>query len=193
MMDALPRDKERMVNILARAFDENLSVNHLVLQDGKRTLRIRRLMEYAIEECTDFGRVLISVDRTACALVLFPDKKRLTFRSLWRDLRLVFKVMGLGNLSKVMKKENLVKMMHQAIGGDGKLYYLWFIGVHPNFQGRGAGGRLLAEILEDSVSMNRLCVLETSTEKNLPFYERAGLVRYQTLDVGYPLFCYKMQ
>lgn len=193
MLEALPKDRDRIVNILSRAFDENLSVNHLVLQDGKRALRIRRLMEYAVDECTDFGRVLISGDRTACALVLFPDRKKLTFRSLLRNVSLVFKVMGLRNLSKVLKKESMVKTMHTAVAGDGNIYYLWFVGVHPNYQGRGAGSRLLGEMLSDASSLGRLCLLETSTLRNLPLYERVGFVRYQQVDVGYPLFFYKVE
>lgn len=193
MIDALPKDRDRIVNILARAFEENLSVNDLVVQDKKRAMRIRKLMEYAVDECTDFGRVVISGDRTACALVLFPDKKKLTFRSLLRDLCLVFRVMGIFNISKVMKKESVVKTMHRAIAGDGKLYHLWFMGVHPNYQGRGAGSRLLGEMLSEAAVLGRLCVLETSTERNIPFYERASFVRYQTLDVGYPLFFYKKE
>jgi len=193
MIDALTDDMDRIVNILARSFDGNLSVNHLVKQDDRRSVRIRKLMAYAIDECTDFGRVLVSEDRTACALVMFPDRKKFSFRSLWRDVKLVFGVMGIASVFRVMEKERMVKTVQLAISGGGPVYYLWFIGVHPNYQGCGAGSRLLAELVSDSVDLGRLCLLETSNQMNLPFYERAGFVRYQTIDVGYPLFFYKTE
>ncbi|MCY1501765.1 Acetyltransferase (GNAT) family protein [compost metagenome] len=192
MVDALPGDRDRIINILARAFDENISVNHLVLQDDKRAVRIRRLMEYAIAECEESGRVLMSADRTACALVMFPDKKRFSLRSLLRDLRLVFKVMGISNLSKVMKKERMVRTVQSAVTSDGLAYYIWFMGVHPNYQGRGAGSRLLGEMVSEAALLGRLCILETSNEKNIPFYERAGFIRYQLVNVGYPLHFFKL-
>lgn len=192
MVDALPSDRERILNILVRSFDDNLSVNHLVKQDGKRVDRIRMLMEYAYDECSDFGRVLISNDHTSCALLIFPDKKRFTLRSFWRNLKLVLGVMGLGNLPKVLKKENTIKTVQKAIAGNRPVCYLWFIGVHPNYQGRGAGTKLLSEILADCKKDGRICLLETSNEKNLPFYQRSGLELYQTVDVGYPLYFFKM-
>ncbi|MGE6220364.1 GNAT family N-acetyltransferase [Nubsella zeaxanthinifaciens] len=182
-----------MVNILARSFDGNLSVNHLVKQDDRRSVRIRKLMAYVIEECTDFGRVLVSEDRTCCALVMFPDKKRFGWHSFWRDVKLVFRVMGLGSVFRVMEKERMVKTVQMAVSGNRPIYYIWFIGVHPNYQGRGAGRKLLDELVSDSAVLGRLCLLETSNQLNLPFYERAGFVHYQTLDVGYPLFFYKME
>lgn len=182
-----------MVNILARSFENNMSVNHLVLQDDNRSVRMRKLMAYAIDECMDFGHVLVSEDHTTCALVMFPDRKRFTWRSFWRDVKLVFGVMGIGSVYRVMAKERMVKTAQMAVSGNRPVYYIWFIGVHPNYQGHGAGSRLLGELVADSAALGRLCLLETSNQLNLPFYEKAGFVRYQTLHVGYPLFFYKME
>jgi GNAT superfamily N-acetyltransferase len=192
MRDALPKDKARVISILGNSFEHNKSVNHLVKQDQWYLERIRLLMDYAFEECMEFGRVVISEDRSACALILFKDKKKINLRSIFRDLRLIFSVIGFSNIRQVRRKEKKLKIAQQAGLCDKPVYYLWFIGVHANFQGRGAGTKLLSELILESRTLRRAMLLETSTESNLRFYEKAGLKVYHQLDVGYPVYMLKM-
>jgi hypothetical protein len=116
-------DKFRVVSILSIAFAENKSVLNLV---GNRRVgkdkSIRALMAYAFEECMEFGRVYLTEDGKACALV---------------------------------------------------------------------GKVLLQELLEDSRSLGRHLLLETSTERSRSFYLANGLHEYAQLDVGYPLYCFR--
>ena len=188
MVSASFQDKARVVEILSTSFDQNKSVNQLVKQDKKRLRRIQMLMEYAFEECMEFGQVIISKDRNCCALVLFQERKRFTFRSLFRDLRLTFFISGLGNIGKVVAKEKMVRLAHQELTQGKPAYHLWFIGVMPGSQGEGLGTQLLAGLLAESRALGRLLLLETSTEKNLPFYAKSGLKVYKEIDAGYPIY-----
>ncbi len=90
MIRANYNDKERIVDILTGSFQENKSVNYIIKQDGKRVNRIRNLMTYSFEVCYKFGDVFLSDDRKGCALIVLPDKKKTTLRSLLLDVRLVF-------------------------------------------------------------------------------------------------------
>lgn len=56
--------------------------------------------------------------------------------------------------------------------------YLWFLGVRPDWHGRGAGRALLAELHADSDRAALPTYLETGTPANVGFYERDG---YATL------------
>lgn len=184
-------DQFRVVSILSIAFIENKSVLNLV---GDRGLgqgnRIRALMAYAFDECMEFGRVYISDDRKACALVLFPEQERFSFKALQRGITLAFSVIGLGNLWQVLKREKQISAVHKAEFGKERQYYLYFIGVDVSAQSKGLGKVLLQELLEDSRRLGRQLLLETSTERSRSFYLDNGLREYAQLDVGYPLYCF---
>lgn len=149
--------------------------------------RILHLMEYSFDYCMLFGEVFLSDDRQGCALVLLPDKVKLTFRRILLDLRLILRSVGFRHLRKVLQRESLIKQLHPRE----PFAYLWFIGVAPAMQQRGIGSGLLRELL-GHYDQGRLPVyLETSVERNVSFYERAGFAVYEKLDAGYVLYCLK--
>lgn len=189
MVQAAASDKNLVVSILARAFDSNKSVNYVIPQDGKRAQRIRHLMAYSFGVCNRFGNVFLSADRTACALVLFPDKKKTTAKSLWWDVKLIASSIGIFNAGKVLSREAKIKRLQPA----GPLYYLWFIGVDPLQQNKGAGSKLLGELITESERLNRTFCLETSAVQNLPWYQKFGLEIYNELSLSYRLFFLKKE
>ncbi|MFM9500732.1 GNAT family N-acetyltransferase, partial [Streptomyces galilaeus] len=69
--------------------------------------------------------------------------------------------------------------------------YLWFIGVDPVAQSQGVGSKLLQDIIDYSNSNNRPIYLETSTVKNLPWYEKFGFEVYNEQDLTYHLYFFK--
>src|SRR3954469_21310263 len=143
MKKANPSDKPAILAVLTQSFDDNKSVNYVVKQDERRVNRIRRLMEYSYNMCNTFGEVWISHDQQACALILFPDKKRFSFRTLIWDLKLALSVIGLSRVNAVLKREAMIKANHPRE----PVAYLWFIGVNTKVQGKGIGGVLLQEVI----------------------------------------------
>jgi len=71
-----------------------------------------------------------------------------------------------------------------------QLMYLWFLGVHPDWHGRGAGRALLAELHAESDEGGLPTYLETGTEKNVGFYEGDGyaVVGDVALPSGVPMW-----
>src|SRR5690606_37721800 len=98
MKKPLPSQKARIVEILTESFDENKSVNYVVKQDSSRKRRLSGLMDYCYDVCEAFGEVWISEDEQACALILHPDKKRISFKAIWWDLKLAISVIGLSRV-----------------------------------------------------------------------------------------------
>jgi len=180
-------DNPRILDLLTRSFDANKSVNFVVKAGNARSCRIRRLMQYALDQCTDFGEVWIADDGNAVALILHPDKKRTTIRTVWRDLELAFSVIGMPRLFSIMKREAILKSFHPKR----PFAYLWFIGVAPEQQGKGHGSRLLGELLLHCGSQQRPVCLETSNERNIPFYERHGLELYHSIDLPYAIYQFR--
>jgi ribosomal protein S18 acetylase RimI-like enzyme len=53
-------------------------------------------------------------------------------------------------------------------------WYLWALGVEPDYQGQGIGGRLLQPVLEKANAAGLACYLETETERNVTLYRKHG-------------------
>ena len=181
-------DKNLVVGILSQSFNDNKSVNYLLPQDSKRDQRLRKFMEYSFEVCYQFGDVFLSDDRNGCALILLPDKKTTTLKSTLLDLKFIFQSIGLSNVKKAISRESEIKTHHPKE----PLYYLWFIGVSENEQNKGVGSKLLSEVIAEGRKHNRTVCLETSTVKNLPWYQKFGFKVYKELDFDYKLYCMKL-
>lgn len=175
--------KSKVLDILAQSFDSNPSVNHVVKQHHRRQQRIRALMDYSFKVCHAFGEVWLSEDEQACALVLHPDKKRVTLNAIGWDLQLCFSCIGLTRINMALKRESTIKAFHPKK----PFTYLWFIGVTPSVQNKGIGGHLLKEVIQQSENLKRPIYLETSVESNVAWYQKHGFEKYHTLDMGYML------
>jgi ribosomal protein S18 acetylase RimI-like enzyme len=187
MIPARYEDKQYIVNILRRSFDANKSVNYLLKQDGSRTRRLRRLMEYSFEVCFAFGEVWLSADRSGCALIVHPDRKKTTLRSLYWDIRLAVGCLGFASLRKAMRREAAVHQLHPS----SPFTYLWFIGVDPAVQQKGTGTALLNAVLARSAEQQRPVYLDTSVPSNVEWYQKREFTVYKELDFGYRLYCLK--
>ncbi|MFI5452197.1 GNAT family N-acetyltransferase [Pedobacter sp. UC225_61] len=183
MIDAKTADKDLVVDILLNTFAENKSVNYIAPTTfGDR--RKRALMEYAFDLCMLFGKVRLSDDRRGCALLVYPDWKRTSWRSFWLDLKLAFGL-GLFYAIRAMRRES--KVAARQFSGK-NVAYLWFIGVEQGFQNQGVGSKLLSEVILMCGRERRMVCLETSTLENLPWYGNFGFRLYAKLDLGYELF-----
>ncbi|MBB6498761.1 GNAT family N-acetyltransferase [Pedobacter cryoconitis] len=187
MRKATREDKSLIVDMLSKCFDDNQSVNYIVKQDHKRKQRIISLMHYSFEICHLFGDVFISDDKKACALILYPEQKKITLKAAVLDLMLLLNCIGINNAGKAMSREGKIKGQYP----DEPIYYLWFLGVDLDEQGKGLGSNLLNELINDSEKKQRSIYLETSTLRNIPFYKKFNFSIFQELDFGYKLYMLK--
>ena len=187
MRQAKYEEKNLIIDILTQSFESNQSVNYIIPQDQKRMKRIRTLMDYSFEVCYLFGKVFISEDKKACALIVYPDKKKTTLKSISLDVKLATRCVGVKNIKKTLAREALI----QKIQPKETMTYLWFIGVYLAEQNKGIGSLLLQEIIQQSIQNNRPIYLETSTIKNLPWYSKFGFQVYSEQDLSYRLYFLK--
>jgi len=178
-------DRERVVDILWKAFKNNKSVNYIA---GEKEKKIRFLMQYSFENCMDNGQVFLSEDENACAMIQFMDKKKSFWKNTYLDIQLILKTVGIPNIPKVLARESFIKKHYPK-----ELFtYLWFIGVEPENQGKGSGSRILKSVLDYSKKLNRPVYLETSTQRNLPWYKAHGFDVYDVSDrFGFPFYFLK--
>jgi len=189
MIRAELKDKDLIADILTKSFNDNKSVNYIVKQDEKREQRLRSLMEYSFDICYLFGDVFLTDNKKGCALIVLPDKKKTTPKSVLLDFKLIFSCISFSNINKAMSREGKIKNLQPKE----LLYYLWFIGVDPAEQHKGIGSTLLAGVIKEGESKQRTICLETSTLTNIPWYEKFGFKIYNELDLGYQLFFLKRE
>jgi hypothetical protein len=121
MRKASIMDKTHVIQILANSFSDNKSVNYVAKQNQKKDDRIRALMEYSFDVCYAFGEVWMSNDDQACALILFPDKKKTSLRTILWDDMLALSVNGIDRVNTVLKRESMIKNNHPK----DSYAYLW--------------------------------------------------------------------
>jgi ribosomal protein S18 acetylase RimI-like enzyme len=189
MVQATSADKEIIISLLSEAFEDNKSVNYIVRQDEKRKERIKALMDYSFEQCMSFGKIYLSEDKNACALLLFPDQKKTSLYSIFLDIKLFLSAITIFNLAKVLARERRVEAKRMK----GNVIYVWYIAVKPQGQSKGHGTRLLGEVFQEAKRLRRGICLETSTRNNLPWYQKHGFTIYGKLDLGYELFFLKRE
>jgi len=177
-------DRTKIIDILAAAFDDNKSVNYVAKQDHHRERRIRKMMDYSFDACYTFGEIWITDDERACALVEFPDQKRLTAQSWLWDIRFAISVVGLNRVGLILQRDKMIRSNHPKE----PIAYVWFIGVQPGLQGKGMGSTLVKELIEEYEQKKRPIYLETSMNRNLPFYKNLGFEIFQTLELSYTLY-----
>jgi ribosomal protein S18 acetylase RimI-like enzyme len=182
-------DKDCVVNILVNSFYDNSSVNYIIKQDKKKRVRIKNLMKYSFDLCYHFGEIYISENRKACALILFPEKKKYSLKSILIDLKFILSSLDISHLKKAITRDSKIKKLQPS----GLKYYLWFIGTEPQHQKEGIGSRLLQEIMEVALKKERPIYLETSRIDNVKWYQKFGFELYNELDLGYRLYFMKKE
>ena len=183
MIKATVTDRKWITELLVSSFADNPSVRYIISGENFRLKRTRALMEYSFDICMRFGEVWFSEDLRGCALLLFPHRKRTGLSSVWLDLKLIFRTVGLAGVGRVMRRERLVSGKQPKVD----MVYLWFIGVDPSVQHAGIGSQLLAEIVKRSENSDLPVYLETSVTSNLSWYKGFGFEIYDELDLGYHL------
>ncbi|MEZ2338802.1 GNAT family N-acetyltransferase [Mucilaginibacter sp. RCC_168] len=180
-------DKERIIKILTDAFEYNKSINYIVKQDSRKKDRIRSLMEYSVAVCELFGEVYLTDDKNACALLLYPQLKKTTLKTILLDIKLIFKSIGITGIGKTLSRESKIK----SIQPKEAMSYLWFIGTDPNAQNKGIGTKLMQQIISVSNEKKLPLYLETSTVENLKWYNNFQFEIYDELQLDYKLFFLK--
>lgn len=188
MIRATYQDKSHVVHILEQAFASNPSVNYSIPQDARRSQRLRGLVQYSFEVCHEFGEIYLSDDRNACALLVCPEKKHITWTAIKRDVLLIFRSVGLSKVKALLDREAKIKALHPS----GLHYHLWYIGVWPNCQQQGIGTQLLQEIITLARQNGRSIYLETSVPMNISWYQKAGFEVFHELDLPYSLFLLRL-
>lgn len=164
-------DVAALVEVLARAFDDDPWVTWLVRKDEGRARGIRQLFEMCLADLAlAHDEVWTDGARSAAALWIPPGKWKV---GAWEQLRMLpsaARISGWRRLPEIGRSTAGIARAHPKEPH----WYLLQLGVDPPAQGRGLGRALLAPVLERCDAAGVGAYLETAKESNVRFYRRDG-------------------
>lgn len=164
-------DRETIVGLMCRAFDDDPFINYLVKQDAHRTQRMARFMDAGLMRLTlPYGETYMTDAGDGAALWNPPGGRPHGIVADLSFLPVLIRVSGLGGVVRSVGAFSLAEKRHPQAPN----YYLLGIGVDPSRQGQGVGSSLLAPMAERCDREGVGAYLESSKERNLPLYERFG-------------------
>ncbi|WP_030571183.1 GNAT family N-acetyltransferase [Streptomyces aureocirculatus] len=174
---ATEQDSPAAVRTLTQAFADYPFTRHVVAAEGHAE-RVGRLQELFLTRIgLPYGRVWVTDDARAVAVWTTPEQ----------DPGPGFAEVGPRLAELAGERAPAFASAEQALGPHRPTEPVWFlatIGVAPDAQGQGLGRAVLAPGLDAADRAGHAAFLETSSERNVSFYERLGFV--VTADIELP-------
>lgn len=141
----------------------------------KRKRTLPRIFDIFVRYCFKYGEIYATSESFEGVIMCLPSESWQI--SPWRMLRcgawkLPF-LLGFKFISRMTKIEEKCTYFHTKYASNPHTY-IWHLGVEPEFQGKGCGGKLLRHLLKRLTEERRTCYLETAEEKNVAFYRHFG-------------------
>lgn len=168
---AVSNDVPELTAALARAFDDDPFINWMAAQDARRARRVYDAMSVALSKVSWALNEVYTTDGIHGGALWAPPGK-------WK-MGLLQQLM----LTPTMARITTWKRMPKVLGGINAIekkhpsqphFYLFVLGTDTVHQGKGVGTQMLAPVLDRCDREGIPAYLESSKEKNVPFYEHNG-------------------
>ncbi len=162
--------------VLAKSFINDPVTRYMVPDEKERRQFLpyffRSMMTYGIR----YGEVYAISSEFEGVIIWLPGEA--ASMSMWKMLRSKAYSMIYTKADKDVKNRMFhyydFVQEHRKGNIDFAHWYLLFIGVKPEFQGKGYAGKLMNPMLNRLDSKEMPCFLETQNKKNITFYEHYG-------------------
>ena len=166
---AQPTDLTALATTLAHAFDDDPLTTWLFPKDAARRRKLPTFFRSLLRSALPLGEVYAADDEQCVAIWNPPG----TFPMGWRtDARLGFVTARLAGPRIATCAQGLLYFASHH--PKERHWYLQMLGTEPSRQGRGAGSAIIAPVLERCDQTGERIYLESSKERNIPFYVRHG-------------------
>ncbi|MBM3146581.1 MAG: GNAT family N-acetyltransferase [Actinobacteria bacterium] len=169
-------DIPRAGAVLAAAFADDPLWERVFSGESEVTERRCALFETPVRYCRRYGRVLATSSGLEGVVAWVPgERATMTF---WRLLRSGALLSGM-RMGTVMARKTMTVFgpleadRRDAMKGR-RFIHVQVLGVQPESQGRGLGGRLVRAAIRESEASGLALYLETETEANVEMYRRFG-------------------
>lgn len=160
---------------LARAFDDSPIVRYLIPKDRPRTVGMRATFISSLLDAYKHGEAWVATedDEIVGAAVWLPPGGFPP--TTGRQVRQLMHLLAVAPVAPRALPRSLRYLRRvEAVHPHAEHWYLSVLGVDPEHQGRGWGGRLLEAVLPKVDEVGQPVYLETDKERNLAYYRRFG-------------------
>ncbi|WP_447762423.1 GNAT family N-acetyltransferase [Sphingopyxis panaciterrae] len=182
MDEAIERAAERQLTevmaTLALAFQRDPALSWILPDPQHRARALRSLFHTLVPADARAGIVLRSPGDEAASLWRGPGQAHSGAVEFLRTVIPLVATFGTA-LPRGLKVQGGI----DAHRPKGRFWYLHYVGVRPEHQGKGHGGRIIRAQTAVADAEGLPCWLETATPENVPLYERLGFVTQTEWDV----------
>ncbi|HUY22159.1 MAG TPA: GNAT family N-acetyltransferase [Acidimicrobiales bacterium] len=169
---AVPSDVDALVEVLARAFDDDPVPRWMFRGDRRRHRGLRAFFRIQIRHTyLERGEVWTTDELAGAAMWAPPGKARAGWRDVANLVPVLPYLVGLGR-----DTPDAARMLAAVDAARPREHhwYLATLGTDPDHQGSGVGSALLRAVLGRVDAEGLPAYLESSKESNVPFYARHG-------------------
>jgi GNAT superfamily N-acetyltransferase len=168
---ASAEDAPRLADALARAFQDDPGWSHLLPDASDRTRRLRLFFETELGGIAlAHGLVWTTEEVVGAAVWAPPEGWRVPITTTLRETPPMLRVFG-RHLPLALRSRLRMEGRHPRRPPH---WYLAFMGVAPEWQGRGLGTALMRPALEALDAAGTPAYLESSTPRSRALYQRNG-------------------
>jgi GNAT superfamily N-acetyltransferase len=162
-------DVDRLATALASAFDDDPVFGFLFPQKNRATTYKAFFSRELAKHYLRYDEVWTTDALNGAALWAPPDKWRQNNLDTIKALPSFVRILG-----RALPRAFRALLEVEAAHPPGPHYYLGVLGTEAAAQGKGVGSTVLAPVLERCDREGLGAYLESSKEKNIPFYNRHG-------------------
>ncbi len=161
--------------ILGMALNDDPISIHVLPDSNERKLKLKHVFQAVTCVCVRYGEAYASSESLegVANWIPFETFKEYKFGMMRCGIKARIYKIGLKASKRFKPIGEFNTKMHKK-HAPGKHWYLETLGVDPKFQGKGIGSSLLNFKLKEIDLQGLPTYLETSTEKNVKFYEKMG-------------------
>ena len=166
-----------IARLLSRAFYNDPVYQWLFPVEEMRLRKCQHLFTVFLENLVPLGTVFVTPGLEGAALWIPPAQGRDWLKEVKQSLAIMW-ILG-DSILRGIRWWLTVESKHPNYPH----WYLFLLGVKPEFQGRGVGSALLRPMLEKCNEERMPVYLDTGNEKNIAFYERQGVRVMNRIDL----------
>lgn len=182
MMDGIEtasvRDHAALVETLAQAFQTDPALSWILPDPARRAHALRSLFDVMVPADMRAGVALRATHDESAALWRAPAQAH---SGMFEFLRTVIPLVA--TFGTALPRGLKVQGSIDAHRPEGRFWYLHYVGVRREYQGKGHGGRIIRAQTAVADAEGLACWLETATPENVPLYERLGFATQVEWDV----------
>jgi ribosomal protein S18 acetylase RimI-like enzyme len=164
---------------LATAFSQDPLMAHFLPEDeAAKQTALKQLSQALLKYAQPYNHIYTTANSPkGVAIWLSPEASQVTLSQLWQVM-----TSGLLTLPLYMRWDRMIDFisfiateirLHDKVSPEPH-WYLAMLGVSPECQGQGIGGKLIQPVLQEADRTKIPCYLETSTAAAVRFYQRHG-------------------